>query len=375
MYVKRVNTERMFLEIKDDYFYHLEKALSVSETSNGIYCKKVEEMLVDFYGVKFAKLTVNATSALIQMALIHKLKAGDEVIVTPYTCSHAIMPFKVVGASLVFCDINKYGVIDVDKIESLISNKTKAIAATGMFGNPVDFDKIKSLAQKYNLKIISDISQSQNTDYKGAPVAHQTEFCAISFGRQKEIPVFGTYGAVLGINADLDPCVNSARLCGMGYKNLLGRAKVSSIGINGEPHEDKAVAVYISMLNAEKWLKRRKQVANYYEEQLSYQNITTLPTPVYTSSSSYQKFIVLVKNKYLVFDEMKKRGIEVQDHYPENLAQNPIISSQTKDSFSNTDFLLYNSISLPIDAWLTDEEISYVINNLIDIVDQNELRL
>jgi dTDP-4-amino-4,6-dideoxygalactose transaminase len=370
--VSRVHTHRMFEETKHLYFEHLEKALSVPESNNGVYCRKVEELICDFYGLPFANLTTSGTIALTQLALVKGVKPGDEIIATGYTCSNAIMAYSVLGASIKFCDINMHGVIDPDLIKPLIGPKTKYIAATGMFGNPVDWDTIKKIAIDNDLIILSDIAQSQNTDYKGTPVSQLDDMSMINFGRQKEIPVYGTYAAIVYKSDKYKDALDAARLCGMSRRTLYGRNKISHLGVNGEPSEDKAVACYISMLNAHKWLERRRQTAALYEDLFMKYGIKTLDKPDYTSSSSYQKFIVFVKDRKKVYDLMLKEGIPVYDHYSENLATSPILSSDNSAQFPTIDHFMSHTLSLPIDSWITSEEVSLIAETLDKVLDQNE---
>lgn len=372
--VQRVHTHRMFEETKDEYFKHLEIALSVPESNNGVYCRKVEDLLCDFYNIPYANLTTSGTSALTQIALVKGVKPGDEIIATGYTCSNAIMAYTILGASIKFCDVNMYGVMNPDHIKELIGPKTKFIAATGMFGNPIDWDLIKTIAFENDLIVLSDIAQSQNTDYKGKPVALLDNMSMISLGRQKEIPIYGTYGAVLFKSEHFKESLDAARLCGMSKKTLFGRKKVSYMGMNGEPSEDKAVACYVSMLNAHKWLDRRIETAALYEDLFKEFGIKTLDTPYYTSTSSYQKFIVFVKDRKKVYDLMIEAGIPVYDHYPENFANNPVFSNKEMDkNYPVVEHLMQHTLSLPIDSWITANEVSFVAETLNKVLESNNL--
>lgn len=372
--VKRLNTERMFNETKDEYFRHLEIALSKSKSADGYYCKLVEELLCGHFSVPYASLTTSGSIALSQIALSYGLKPGDEVITSPYTAAGAFMPIALLGCKLKFVDINKYGVINEDLIQNSITPKTKAISAIGAFGNSPDYNKILKIAEKNNLIILNDICQCQHSIYKDQPVSTITGSCFISFGRTKEIPIYGTYGAVLYKDSDLRDKLLSTKYNGWNLGTNESIRYYKSIGTNGEPSEDKAVACYISLLNSKNWLQNRYHRAELYRALCEKYGIKVLPIPSYNEFSTYQKFIILVKDRMLVYNKLAEEGIQCHINYFENAAYNYVFPQQ-KNSFNVVDAFVKNSLTLPLDPWITSEEVKLVIEKLVQIVDKYDQRL
>ena len=372
--VKRLNTERMFEETKEMYFKHLEIALSKSKSADGYYCNLVEELLCEHFNVPYASLTTSGSIALSQIALSLGLRPGDEVITSPYTAAGAFMPIALLGCKLNFVDINRYGVINEDLLESSITSKTKAISAIGAFGNSPDYDKILIFARKHNLLILNDICQCQHSIYNDQPVSTITDSCFISFGRTKEIPIYGTYGAVLFKDLNLKEKLSSTKYNGWNLGTNESVRYYKSIGTNGEPSEDKAVACYVSLLNSDKWLQRRYQHGQLYRELCVKNGITVLPIPPYNKFSTYQKFIVLVKDRMLVYKKLADEGIQCHINYFENAAYNSVFPKQT-NSFNVVDTFVNNSLTLPLDPWITTEEINLVVDKLVQVVDKYDQRL
>lgn len=129
----------------------------------------------------------SGTDALHLAYLLSDVQAGDEVIVPVFTCTATNLPLLYIGAIPVFCDIDDNLNINADKIEELITDKTKAIACVHYGGLPCDMDKIWAIAQKYNLKVIEDNAHALGATYKGEIIGSQSDFSMFSFQAIKHI--------------------------------------------------------------------------------------------------------------------------------------------------------------------------------------------
>lgn len=127
----------------------------------GVEVQALEKEWADFFNVKHAISVNSATSGLYAAVGAIGIKAGDEVIVSPYTMSASATAILLYGGIPVFADIEEdYFCIDPKSIEKNITEKTKAIMAVDIFGQPCNFKAIKEIAKKYNLKIIEDTAQA-----------------------------------------------------------------------------------------------------------------------------------------------------------------------------------------------------------------------
>ena len=135
-------------------------------SGNGIYTQKCQEFFEKKYGFKKTLLTTSCTDALEMAAILANLKEGDEVIVPSFTFVSTAIAFIRQGAKIVFADsYSDNPNIDADKIESLITSKTKAIVPVHYAGVACDMDKIMTLAYKYNLLVIEDAAQAIDSFY------------------------------------------------------------------------------------------------------------------------------------------------------------------------------------------------------------------
>ncbi len=153
------------------------------------------------FGSKYAISVNSNTSGLFTAIGACGIKAGDEVIVSPYTMSASALAPVIYGAVPVFADVDdqNYG-LSPDSIEKCITPRTKAILVVHLFGNPAKMDEIMSIAHKYNLKVIEDCAQAPMATYKGKPVGTIGDIGIFSLNYHKHIHT--GEGGVLTTNND-----------------------------------------------------------------------------------------------------------------------------------------------------------------------------
>ena len=150
--------------------------------------QKFENDWTKAFGSKYAISVNSNTSGLFAAIGACGIKAGDEVIVSPYTMSASALAPIIYGAVPVFADIDdmNYG-LSPESIEKCITPRTKAIIVVHLFGNPAKMDEIMSIANKYNLKVIEDCAQAPMALYKGKPVGTIGDIGIFSLNYHKHI--------------------------------------------------------------------------------------------------------------------------------------------------------------------------------------------
>lgn len=162
----------------------------------GPFVTKCEEEIAKYVGAKHCTMCANGTAALHIAMLAAGIGVGDEVITTPLTFAASANCALYVGAKVVFADIDKETYeIDPDKIEKLITNKTKAIVSVDFTGQTANLDRIKQICKKHKLVLIEDAAQSFGTSYKGKMVGSIADITTFSFHPVKSITC-GEGGAV-----------------------------------------------------------------------------------------------------------------------------------------------------------------------------------
>ena len=166
-----------------------------------MFTKKCQDFFEQKYGFKKALLTTSCTDALEMCAILANIQEGDEVIVPSFTFVSTAIAFVRQGAKIVFADsCSDNPNIDVNKIEALITPKTKAIVPVHYAGVACDMDEIMFLANKYNLIVIEDAAQAIDSFYKGKALGSIGHMAAFSFHETKNI--IAGEGGMITINDD-----------------------------------------------------------------------------------------------------------------------------------------------------------------------------
>ena len=169
-------------------------------SGNGYFTKKCQKFFEEKYGFKKCLLTTSGTDALEMCAMLCDLKAGDEVIVPSYTFVSTALAFLREGATVVFADsMDSNPNLDANKLESLITPRTKVIAPVHYAGVACDMDAIMAVAENHNLIVVEDAAQAIDSYYKGRPLGSCGHLGAFSFHETKNITAGGE-GGLLTIN-------------------------------------------------------------------------------------------------------------------------------------------------------------------------------
>lgn len=296
---------------KEEYYKEIEELWDSHVLTNmGIKHQKLEKELRQYLAVENIELMCNGHMAL-ELA-IQALNLKGEVITTPFTfisTTHAIVRN---GLTPVFCDINiENYTMDVDKIESLITEETSAILPVHVYGHVCDVEAIARIAKKYRLKVIYDAAHAFGVSYKGKAIGNYGDVSMFSFHATK---VFNTIegGAV---------CYHERR-----YGEELYRLKnfgihseeiIDGIGANAKMNEFQAAMGICNLRHVKNEIKKRKKVVERYRSRLKGVSGISLPRPQEGVVDNYAYFPVL-------FDE-KKFGC-TRDDVCEQLAKNQIFA-------------------------------------------------
>ena len=168
-------------------------------SGNGVFTKKCQHFFEEKYGFKKCLLTTSCTDALEMAAILCDIQPGDEVIVPSYTFVSSALAFVRAGAKIVFADsMERNPNIDAEKIEALITPKTKVIVPVHYAGVACDMDRIMEIADRYGILVVEDAAQAIDSYYKGRPLGSIGHLAAFSFHETKNI--ISGEGGLLAIN-------------------------------------------------------------------------------------------------------------------------------------------------------------------------------
>jgi len=289
--------------------------------------------------------------------LANKVGCGDEVITVANTAVATALAISNVGAKPVFCDVGDDFLIDVDKIEALITKKTKAMIPVHLFGKICDMKKINKIAKKNDLIVIEDGCQAHGAGFSGESAINTKAF---SFYPTKNLGAQGEGGAVVTNDKKVRDFVLSYRNYGQSsrYNHVLK-------GINGRIDPLQCVILNIKLKFLKKFITLRQKIAKKYVNELK--KIDGLVINDFDDKSAYHLFVIRVLSgkrdelrRYL-----KERGVETLIHYPVAINKQPCYQTEYVNIYlKNTDKFENEILSLPCNPFLSIKEIDYINVNI-----------
>ena len=361
MKIDFANLQYQYKLYKDEIDKAIHKVLDKSNYIMGEEVTQLEKSLEEFTGVKYAITCSSGTDALLLAMMALDIKPGDEVITTPFTFIATAETIALMGAIPVFVDIDeKTYNIDATKIEKKITNKTKAIMPVSLYGQPADMYAIQSIANKHNLKVIIDGAQSFGSTCRSKTDSNLGDISTTSFFPAKPLGCFGDGGAVFTNNEELATKIKSLRVHGQSK-----RYHHKYIGMGGRMDTMQCAIVNVKLKYYKKDLALRQKVASKYTEILKDKDLI-LPFIDEKSTSAFAQYSVRVKNRDEVQKKLKNIGIPTAVHYPMPLHLQECFEylECKKGAFPISEMISDEIMSLPMNPYMTDEEIKYIENHI-----------
>lgn len=352
-------------KIEQDDIDEVVKVLKSDWLTQGPKVLEFEKVLADYCGAKYAVVCTNGTSALHLAYLTAGLSAGDEVITTPNTFVATSNMLLAVGAKSVFCDIrlDTYN-IDENKIEELITKRTKAIAPVHFAGQPCEMEKIKAIADKYNLLVIEDACHALGAKYKGEKVGscNYSDLTVFSFHPVKPITT-GEGGAIVTNNEEYYKRMLSLRSHGI-HKDASGKNVMTELGYNYRMTDIQAALGLSQLKKLDDFINKRHEVVKWYEEELKEADKIILPQELPHNYSGWHLYVIRTKNfvdRNKLMDYLKNNGVGVNFHYPAVYSQ-PYYRERgyKKIELKNTEIYQNSCVTLPCHTQLTQKDIKYI---------------
>lgn len=342
-----------------------EAILKVARNCNFIMGNEIHELeqnLQKFTGTKYAITCSSGTDALLLAMMALDIKPGDEIITTPFTFIATAETIAFLGAKPAFVDIDeKTYNINPNLIEEKITSKTKAIMPVSLYGQPSNMDVIQQIANKYNLKVIIDGAQSFGSTYKNKTDSNLGDISTTSFFPAKPLGCYGDGGACFTNNEELANKMISLRIHGQTQ-----RYYHKYIGMGGRLDTMQAAVLNVKLKYYKKDLALRQEVAKKYTQALKNSDIV-LPYVESNISSSWAQYSVRVKNRDELQNKLKEEGIPTAVHYPMPLHLQECFTylGYKKGDFPISESVSEEIMSLPMNPYVSDEEISYIVKELI----------
>lgn len=356
--------------------YMYQAVYSGKLSGNGVFTNKCQNFFETKYGFKKCLLTTSCTDALEMAAILCDVRPGDEVIVPSYTFVSTALAFVRQGAKIVFADSSDFNPnIDVEKLESLITPRTKVIVPVHYAGVACDMDKIMRIAEKYDLLVVEDAAQAIDSYYKSKPLGGIAHFGCFSFHETKNI-TSGGEGGMLVINdqrfirrAEIiwEKGTNRAEF----FRGMVNKYGWVDTGSSFLPSEINSAFLMAQLENLDNIQSRRIEIWNMYKKglrPLQSQGLISLPEiPSYASNNAHMFYLVCqnldVRSKLIEY--LKEQNVMAVFHYLSlHLSRFYLNSGMVINKLPNCDCYADCLLRLPLFYELSNENVEYIINKI-----------
>lgn len=360
------------------------KVLKGDFLTTGPSIKEFEKTVAKYVGSKYAVAFSNGTAALHGACFAAGITVGDEVITTPITFAASANCIRYVGGTVVFADIDEQTYnIDHKEIEKKITDKTKAIIPVHFTGQPVNLDAIHSIAEKHNLVVIEDAAHALGASYKGKKVGSLSDMTMFSFHPVKHITT-GEGGIITTNNKNYYQKLVQFRSHGITRDRELLEENhgpwyydMQFLGYNYRMTDIQAALGVSQMKKLDKFIERRKEIVNKYNEAFAEMPEVVIPYQSPDSDSSWHLYILklnlhkLTNDRSEIFEKLIALNIGVNVHYiPVHTLNYYQQLGYKKGSLPKAEDLYEKIITLPLFPRMTDEDLVDVIEAVKTVIMQ-----
>jgi len=352
---------------------HVEEILKIGWLGLGSATKEFEERISEFLNLKdrYVLCTNTGTSALHLSLLCAGIGPGDEVITPSFNYVADHQAIRMTGAKVVMCDIKEENLgIDCDKVEKLISDKTKAIIPLHFAGIPCDIDAVRSLAKKYNLRIIEDAMHAFGTKINDNKIGRFGDITCFSFDPVKIVTSIDGGCIIVNTKEELEN-LQRLRLLGVDkdttlrYKN--NRAWDYDVISEGYRYHMNSVCAGIGISQIKRvknFIETRQEVCQQYN--LAFSNILGIALTC-TDFSNISPFIytirILDNKREKLIQHLKNIGIDVGIHFIPVHKHKFFINSKHGD-MTVTEKVVDQIVTLPLHSHMKKEYVKRVIDGI-----------
>lgn len=357
MDVKFTVLQRTFELHKEEYEEATLRALRSGWYVLGKELENFENQFSQYIGMKYGIGVNSGQDALILAVRALGIGEGDEVITQSNAYIASVFGITENGATPVFVEPDEYFGMDPEKLEAAITPKTKAILPVHLYGHICNMEKIREIADKYNLPIIEDCAQCHGSKINGVKAGSFSTISCFSFYPTKPLGAFGDAGICLTNDSDLNEKLRMLRFYGSRQKY------VSEItGINTRMDEIQAANLSVGLKYLEDEKIYRQNISDKYLNGIT-NPLIKLPETRENTEHVYHIFGILCDKRDELIDFLAEKGIQVGIHYPIPPHLSPCYEylGYKKGDFPIAEKYADHEVSLPIYAGMPDNEVEAVI--------------
>jgi len=338
--------------------------LESAQFVGGPFVENFEQEFASYIGVRHAVGVSSGTSALELALKVAGIGPGDEVLVPANTFFATAEAVSNVGAKPVFTDVDAASFhLDIKSAERMITSRTRAIIPVHLYGRAMDLRPVAEFATAYRLRIIEDAAQAHGSVYNGAKVGASGQLTCFSFYPGKNLGAYGDAGAVTTNDSD-----EACKLRLLRDHGSPAKYQHSVIGTNARLDSIQAAILSIKLCHLDEWNQLRRRHAAVMASALA--DSAVIPPEVPAGGEHvFHLFVVRTPQRNALRNYLRANGIGTGIHYPAPLHLTEAyqqLGYAGKGSLPTAEQLAEEILSLPMYAELTDEQIEYMIDAILN---------
>jgi dTDP-4-amino-4,6-dideoxygalactose transaminase len=353
-----VDLRTQYESIRDEINAAIAKVFDTSQFILGSEVAAFEEEFAQYCQTNHGIGVNSGTSALHLALLAAGIGPGDEVITVPFTFVATVAAICYTGATPVFVDIEPhYYSMDVNRIEEVITKRTRAIVPVHLYGQPADMDPIIEIAHRHSLTVIEDAAQAHGAEYNGRRVGGIGHLGCFSFYPGKNLGASGEGGMVVTNGADFARTIRMLRDWGAErkYHHELKGFNYRLEGIQG-------AILRVKLRYLENWTEARRTNASRYDQLLKNTAVLT-PALAPGVRHVYHVYAIRVSDRDSLQQSMLKSGVQTSIHYPIPVHLQPAYADlgYRRGDFPESEKAANEVLSLPLFPEMTEGQVETVV--------------
>lgn len=387
MNIQLMNIKRQHKNYSFEYEDAALRVLRSGRYIGGSEVSSFEEEFAEYEGAKYGISCGNGTDAIVLALRALGIGKGDEVITVSWTFFATAESIAAVGATPVFIDVcpDSY-CMNPDLIETVITEKTKAVLPVHFYGNSCDMDAIREICKKHNLYLIADCAQSTGTEYKGSRKGTLGDVSCFSFFPTKNLGCDGDGGMVLTDNEEVAKACRSLKIHGSGKDGLwtlkreyamrgkelpanmpVGESKYYNylIGYNSRLDAIQAAILRKKLSHLDEFIDARRKNAELFNAAFSETECIT-PNEARDAYHSYYIYALKHEKAAEIIEKLKENGVSSGTYYPVPLHCQGVFSTlgYKEGDLPVTEDLSKTTFAIPVFPEMYDEERDYIIEQV-----------
>ncbi|MBQ0157117.1 MAG: DegT/DnrJ/EryC1/StrS family aminotransferase [Bacteroidales bacterium] len=361
--VKLLDLQKITMGHGDEYKKAVNRVIDSGWYLQGNENKQFEKNYSAYIGTSECIAVANGLDALKliirgykEMGVLHE---GDEIIVPANTYIATILAITDNNLTPVLVEPTWENLeIDIDKIEDVITQKTKGIMIVHLYGRIAYNDKLGEICKKYNLKLMEDCAQSHGCEWKGVKTGALGDAAAHSFYPGKNLGAFGDAGAITTSDKELASVIRALANYGSQKKYVF-----KYVGMNSRMSEIDAAVLDVKLKYLDEDNKKRQELAAYYYKHIK-NPLITLPANISDENNVYHQFPIFCERRDELQSYLANNDIQTLIHYPIPPHKQECYKNWNNRSFPITEKIHCQELSIPMNQVISMEEAKTVVDTL-----------